>query len=226
MQIGRAHWRALFSPFSRDLSLGQRWHFITGWLPWIGDALGLAFLLMGLVWSVVLIAAPLSTAFPLALFMLPSLGLFGFRLVHILALYRFAVPCGGRDRIGAAMAGLSLSHTIAKSVCKGLLVRRAPFRRTPKLTRAPAFVRGLAMAGEELAMLVASWAAIAGVAVTRGLDTVEAKLWCVVLLTQSLPYLASVATALLATLPARPVRLTVAADLAVGSGAVRSVAGD
>jgi exo-beta-1,3-glucanase (GH17 family)/glycosyltransferase involved in cell wall biosynthesis len=219
MQICRAHWRALFSPFRRDLSLGQRWHFVTGWLPWIGDALGLAFLLTGLVWSVVLIAAPLGAAFPVALFMLPSLGLFGFRLVHLLALYRFAVPCNGRDRLGAAVAGLALSHTIAKAVWKGMFVRRAPFRRTPKLMRAPAMVRGLTMAGEELALLLASWAAIAGVATVRGLDSIEARLWCLVLLTQSLPYLASVATALLAAAPSRQPRLAVAADLAVGSGA-------
>jgi exo-beta-1,3-glucanase (GH17 family)/cellulose synthase/poly-beta-1,6-N-acetylglucosamine synthase-like glycosyltransferase len=219
MQICRTHWRALLSPFNRDLSLGQRWHFVTGWLPWIGDALGLAFMLIGLVWSVVLMAAPLRAPCPLTLFMLPALGLFGFRLVHILALYRFAVPCSGRDRLGAAVAGLALSHTIAKAVGKGLLVRSSPFRRTPKLMRAPAFVRGLAMAGEELALLLASWAAVAGVAAARGLDSVEARLWCIVLLTQSLPYLASVATALLATVPARRVRLTVAADLAVRSGA-------
>jgi exo-beta-1,3-glucanase (GH17 family)/cellulose synthase/poly-beta-1,6-N-acetylglucosamine synthase-like glycosyltransferase len=219
MQICRAHWRALLSPFNRELSLGQRWHFVTGWLPWIGDALGLGFLLVGLAWSVVLIAAPLRTPFPLALFMLPALGLFGFRLVHILALYRHAVPCGVRDRLGAAVAGLALSHSIAKSVCKGLLVRSTPFRRTPKLMRAPALVRGLAMAGEELALLLASWAAVAGIAAVRGMDTVEARLWCLVLLTQSLPYLASVTTALLATVPARQARLTVAADLAIRSGA-------
>jgi hypothetical protein len=48
---------------------------------------------------------------------------------------------------------------------------------------------------------------------------VEARLWCVVLLTQSLPYVASVATALMATVPVRQARLTVAADLAVRSGA-------
>jgi exo-beta-1,3-glucanase (GH17 family)/cellulose synthase/poly-beta-1,6-N-acetylglucosamine synthase-like glycosyltransferase len=221
MQICRAHWRALFSPFHRELSLGQRWHFVTGWLPWLGDALGLAFLLAGLVWSVFLMVAPLRAAFPLALFMLPSLGLFAFRLVHLLALYRFAVPCGGRDRLGAALAGLALSHTIAKAVGKGLLVRRAPFRRTPKLMRAPAFVRGLAMASEELVLLLASWAAIAGVAATRGLDTIEARLWCAVLLTQSLPYLASVATALLATVPIRQRRRSVASarELAIRSGA-------
>ena len=84
---------------------------------------------------------------------------------------------------------------------------------------APAFVRGLAMAGEELALLLASWGALTGVVALRGLDNVEARLWCLVLLTQSLPYLASVATALLATVPTRRVRRPVAADLAVGSGA-------
>ncbi|MGH7067479.1 MAG: glycosyltransferase, partial [Acetobacteraceae bacterium] len=88
MRIMRAHWRALLSPFDRRLTLGQRWHFLTGWLPWVGDGLGLVFLLMGLVWSVGLIVAPMRIEFPILLFMLPSLGLFVFKLVALLALYR------------------------------------------------------------------------------------------------------------------------------------------
>ncbi len=79
-QIGRAHAGALLSPFNRDLTLGQRWHFVTGWLPWVGDALGLLFLLMGLVWSIGLIAAPMRFEFPIVLFMLPSIGLFACKL--------------------------------------------------------------------------------------------------------------------------------------------------
>jgi len=69
--------------------------------------------------------------FPVALFMLPSLGLFGFKLAQIMALYRSRVPCGWRDRIGAAVAGLALSHTIGKAVWKGLVIRSAfvSFRR-------------------------------------------------------------------------------------------------
>jgi len=205
MQICRGHWKALLSPANKDLTLGQRWHFITGWMPWIGDALGLAFLGMGLAWSVGLIVAPVRFEFPIALFMLPSIGLFVFKLVQIFSLYAKRVNCGWADRLGAAVAGLALSHTIGKAVWKGLLIRSAPFLRTPKMENAPALIQGLVMAREELVILVATWAALIGVAVSSNLGTLEAKLWCTVLFTQSLPYLASVFVAVMAALPA-PVR--------------------
>jgi len=205
MQICRGHWKALLSPFNKELTLGQRWHFITGWLPWVGDALGLAFLGMGLAWSVGLIVAPLRFAFPIALFMLPSIGLFIFKLVQIFSLYAKRVNCGWADRLGAAVAGLALSHTIGKAVWKGLLIRSAPFLRTPKMENAPALIQGLVMAREELVILIATWAALIGVACANHMATLEARLWCTVLFTQSLPYLASVFVAVMAALPA-PVR--------------------
>jgi exo-beta-1,3-glucanase (GH17 family)/cellulose synthase/poly-beta-1,6-N-acetylglucosamine synthase-like glycosyltransferase len=195
MQICRHHWAALFWPFNRELSLGQRWHFVTGWLPWLGDALGLGFLLVGLGWSVGLIAAPMRFEFPVVLFMLPSIGLFAAKLAQILMLYRARVPCGLADRAGAAIAGLALSHGIARAVLKGLVVRRAPFLRTPKLARAPALLQGLIMAREEACLLALTWAAMVGVAVAHQLATSEACLWCLMLLVQSLPYLASVLVA-------------------------------
>ena len=91
MQICRRHFSALFSPFNHELSLGQRWHFVTGWLPWLGDALGLLFLLLGLAWSVGLIVAPMRYEYPIVLFMLPSLGLFGFKFMQMAMLYRARV---------------------------------------------------------------------------------------------------------------------------------------
>jgi hypothetical protein len=202
MQICRRHAGALLSPFNRDLTLGQRWHFVTGWLPWVGDALGLLFLVMGLVWSVGLIAAPMRFEFPIVLFMLPSIGLFGFKIAQILTLYRARVRCGVADRLGAAVAGLALSHTIGKAVWKGLFFRDAPFLRTPKMKDAPALVQGLVMAREEAALLLLTWAALGGVALAHRFATWEATLWCVVLLTQSLPYAASVLVSMVAALPA------------------------
>jgi exo-beta-1,3-glucanase (GH17 family)/cellulose synthase/poly-beta-1,6-N-acetylglucosamine synthase-like glycosyltransferase len=203
MRITRANWRALFSPFNRELTLGQRWHFIMGWLPWLGDALGIVFLGMGLLWSLGLIFDPIRFVFPIALFMLPSLGLFGFKLVQILALYAARVPCKFADRLGAAAAGLALSHTIGKAVWLGLFTRKLPFLRTPKMKNAPALVQGLVMAREEFAILALSWAALLGVGFVHHWATLEARLWCAVLFTQSLPYLASVGTAILAALPAK-----------------------
>ncbi len=203
MQIVRGHAGALLNPFNRELTMGQRWAFVTGWLPWVGDALGLAFLVLGLAWSIGLVIEPQRFEFPIVLFMVPSIGLFFFKLAQIFILYGARVPCGWRDRLGAAVAGLALSHTIGKAVWKGLAVRSAPFLRTPKMEDAPALIQGLVMAREELVLLVLSWAAMVAVGWVHHLATWEAVLWCAVLLTQSLPYLAAVTVALVAAFPAR-----------------------
>jgi exo-beta-1,3-glucanase (GH17 family)/cellulose synthase/poly-beta-1,6-N-acetylglucosamine synthase-like glycosyltransferase len=205
MRIVRANAGALFNPFNRELTAGQRWHFVTGWLPWMGDALGLVFLVMGLAWSLGLILDPVRFEFPIVLFMLPSIGLFLFKIVQILALYKARVKCGLMDRLGAAVAGLALSHSIGKAVWKGLFSNSLPFLRTPKMKNAPALVQGLVMAREEFFLLLLSWAALLGVGIGHHWATIETRLWCVVLFTQSLPYLASVGVSILAALPA-PVR--------------------
>ena len=203
MQIVRGHAGALLNPFNRELTLGQRWAFVTGWLPWVGDALGVAFLLMGLVWSIGLIVEPMRFEFPIVLFMVPSIGLFFFKLAQIFALYGAKVPCGWLDRAGAAIAGLALSHTIGKAVWKGLFIRSAPLLRTRKMENAPAIIQGLVMAREELVLLTLAWTAMVAVGWVHHLATWEARLWCAVLLTQSLPYLAAVSVAVVAAFPAR-----------------------
>ncbi len=229
MRIVRANWRALFSPFNHDLTLGQRWHFITGWLPWVGDALGLVFLVMGLGWSAGLILDPVRFEFPIVLFMLPSIGLFLFKIVQILALYANRVPCGLKDRVGAAVAGLALSHSIGKAVWKGLFSNNLAFSRTPKMKNAPALIQGLVMSREELLLLVLTWGALLGVGFGHHWATVETKLWCVVLFTQSLPYLASVSVAIMAAMPARRARaaaLPVAQKLPARLTSLHPAAGD
>ncbi len=205
MAIIRAHRRALLSPFDRSLTSGQRWHFIAGWLPWLGDALGVGFLSLGLVWSAALILDPVRFEFPILLFMLPSVGLFAFKLIQIMALYNARVPCSIADRLGAAIAGLALSHTIGKAVWKGLFTTKLPFLRTPKMKESPALVQGLHMAREELFLLLLTWAALLGVGFGHHWATPETKLWCVVLFTQSLPYLSSVAVSIIAALPAKAI---------------------
>lgn len=222
MQIMRGHARALFNPFDRSLTLGQRWSFVMGWLPWIGDALGLVFLAGGLAWSVGLIVAPMRFEFPILLFMLPSVGLFVFKLAQLLVLYQARVPAPFIDRLGAALAGLSLTHAIGKAVLKGLVVRSAPFLRTPKMENAPALVQGLVMAREELIILCLTWAAMIGVAIAHRFGTWEATLWVVVLFTQSLPYVASVTVSVIAAMPARQ---KVALPMPVPAGA-KVAAGD
>jgi len=227
MRIVRANAAALFNPFNRDLTLGQRWHFVTGWLPWVGDALGLVFLALGLVWSAGLIIEPVRFQFPIALFMLPSIGLFVFKIVQILALYANRVPCGLGDRIGAAVAGLALSHSIGKAVWRGLFSNNLPFLRTPKMKDAPALIQGLVMSREECVLLVLTWGALLGVGFGHHWATLETKLWCAVLFTQSLPYLASVSVAIMAAMPAKvAAKVAAPAKQAVRVGAMHPAAGD
>ncbi|WP_431284294.1 glycosyltransferase [Humitalea sp. 24SJ18S-53] len=210
VQIVKGHAGALFNPFNRDLTRGQRWHFVMGWMPWFGDALGLAFVAGSLAWSAGLIFAPVRTDFPILLFMLPSLGLFAFKLVQLWMLYAARVECGAWDRLGAALGGLSLTHTIGKAVWMGLIHRRATFFRTPKMADAPALVQGLVMVREELGILALLWAAILGVTLVHGGATWEAALWTVVLGVQSIPYLAAVGVSLLAVMPAKTKAVPVA----------------
>jgi exo-beta-1,3-glucanase (GH17 family)/cellulose synthase/poly-beta-1,6-N-acetylglucosamine synthase-like glycosyltransferase len=229
MRITRANAGALFNPFNKELTLGQRWHFITGWLPWMGDALGIVFLAMGLAWSCGLIFDPVRFEFPIVLFMLPSIGLFVFKIFQILALYTAKVPCKLGDRLAAAIGGLALSHSIGKAVWKGLFTNSLPFLRTPKMKDAPALVQGLVMAREECTILLLTWAALLAVGFGHHWATIETKLWCVVLLTQSLPYLASVGVSILAALPApAPQTVTAPAPKAQPAmlGAMHPAAGD
>lgn len=229
VQIMKGHLGALLNPFRRDLTWGQRWHFVMGWMPWFGDALGLIFVLGGIWWSIGLMGIPLtrpglalpfgfqtvdlpglrtfltsmgfSDEFPILLFMLPSIGLFLFKLVQIMALYAARVPCGWRDRVGAAFAGLALTHSIGKAMLAGIFTKRAPFLRTPKMENAPALVQGLVMAREELTLLALLWGSAIGVTIVHKGGTWEAILWTAVLLVQSVPYLAAVAVSLIAAMP-------------------------
>jgi cellulose synthase/poly-beta-1,6-N-acetylglucosamine synthase-like glycosyltransferase len=170
-QAIRAHARALLSPVSFRRSLP----FLAAWLPWLGEALGLIFLQAGLAWSAGLILAPARVAFPPLLVMLPALGL---------AMLNLAGPFL-RNR---PLARLALSHATAKGVLLGLTTRRMP-------------AQPLAMAREEFSLLLLIAAAILGTALVHGLASGKAGLWCLILLAQSLPYLAAVSVSCLAALP-------------------------
>jgi exo-beta-1,3-glucanase (GH17 family)/cellulose synthase/poly-beta-1,6-N-acetylglucosamine synthase-like glycosyltransferase len=253
VQIVKGHWRALLNPFDRSLTQGQRFHFVMGWMPWLGDALGLAFVVGGLVWSVGLTLIPLtrlyptidlfglqiatdglrtalvslglSDEFPITLFMLPSLGLFAFKLAQIWMLYSARVTCGPLDRLGAALGGLALTHTIGKAVWQGFFKRRAHFARTPKMENAPALVQGLLTARQEGIFLALLWTAAIGITVAHRGGTWEAILWTVILLVQSVPYLAAVSMALIAAMPATQVAVlpgAVPAQSTAGQAVARS----
>jgi hypothetical protein len=99
------------------------------------------------------------------------------------------------------LAGLALSHTIAKAMLLGMVTRGRPFLRTPKLEHSLALVKALASAREEMLFMLALWGAAAGIFMKHGSDTLDLLLWIIVLIVQSLPYLAAVLMALVSGLP-------------------------
>jgi exo-beta-1,3-glucanase (GH17 family)/cellulose synthase/poly-beta-1,6-N-acetylglucosamine synthase-like glycosyltransferase len=201
VQILRRHWRTLLPWGKSPLSAGQRFHFATGWLPWFTDALHLVFTFAGIYWSIAMLLWPWTCEFPLGAFVLPTLGVFAFKIAHTLLLYRTRVDCTWRQRLGAAIAGMGLTHIIARAVFQGLTVRNQPFLRTPKGENKPALVKGLLMAWEELQLLVLLWLAGGAVLWRFGADNREALLWLVLMGVQSLPYLAALYTSLANSVP-------------------------
>src|SRR5581483_3409003 len=119
VQILKRHWRELLLPGVGRLTPAQRFHFVSGWMPWFADALHFVFTLAGLFWSIGMVVAPRQVELPLEDFLIPTVGMFLFKLLHSLMLYDARVKCGWRERLGAALAGMSLTHSIARAVFSG-----------------------------------------------------------------------------------------------------------
>jgi exo-beta-1,3-glucanase (GH17 family)/cellulose synthase/poly-beta-1,6-N-acetylglucosamine synthase-like glycosyltransferase len=194
-QIMKRHWREMLPGKNRKLTAAQRYHFVAGWAPWFADAVGVLFSLASVVWTIGVLALPRYFEFPLTLFLVPTIGVFGVKVLQFLWLYKARVDCSLRQRIGAGIAGLALTFTVGKAMLVGLTTSKLPFMRTPKCENQPAVVQAIAMALEECLLAVLLWLAAISIWTVYGQDDPEARLWVVVMLAQSLPYLAAVATA-------------------------------
>ncbi|MBF0306097.1 MAG: glycosyltransferase [Alphaproteobacteria bacterium] len=213
MQIMRGHSKEL-NPFRHTkLTPAQKYHFLSGWLPWIADAFYLLFTILSLVWSAGLVAHELFKAvpeaqfitkwfdFPLAIFVLPTIGVFAAKLVHHIFLYSSKVRCNWRQRIGSAVAGMGLTYSIALAVWQGFYKKHTPFFRTPKCEDKAALSTGLMMARDECLLMLAQWGAAFAVLSAAEPADPAARLWALVLFVQSMPYAAAVATSLVSILP-------------------------
>ncbi|TBU96855.1 glycosyltransferase [Stutzerimonas kirkiae] len=201
IQIIKRHLSSLLLGKGSQLKRGQRYHFIAGWLPWIADGLNIFFTFGALLWSAAMIIVPNRVDPPLMLFALPPLALFLFKLGKILFLYRRAVGVRMRDAIAAAIAGLALSHTIAKAVLYGFATRSIPFFRTPKMRSNHGLLVALNEAREEVFIMLLLWGAALGISLTQKQGGLDVLFWIIVLLVQSLPYLAALIMALLSARP-------------------------
>ncbi|MFJ2981354.1 MULTISPECIES: glycosyltransferase [unclassified Pseudomonas] len=201
IQIIKHHAAALLRGKGSELTRGQRYHFLAGWLPWVADGMNIFFTVGALLWSAAMIIVPHRVDPPLMIFAIPPLALFFFKVGKIIFLYRRAVGVNLKDAFAAALAGLALSHTIAKAVLYGFFTSSMPFIRTPKHADSHGLLVAIAEAREELFIMLLLWGAAAGICLVQGLPSSDMRFWVAMLLVQSLPYLAALVMAFLSSLP-------------------------
>ncbi|NWH09283.1 MAG: glycosyltransferase [Alphaproteobacteria bacterium] len=210
MQILKRHAGELFLGQGTKLTLAQRYHFVSGWLPWIADALAVIFVGGALLWTVLMTIAPKYFDLPMASLATIAIGLFMIKTVKTLVLYPVRVSPHLGDAVRASIAGLALSHTVGKAVLSGLFTSSSPFLRTPKMEDGARLKQVFAVASEEIVILLALIAAAIATALSWGLDEPVAVVWIVMLAVQALPYMATLVMAIVSAVPAGiPVQLAV-----------------
>lgn len=202
-QILRRHARMLLGLTPSKLRFGQRLQFLTGWLPWLGDGLNLAFNLLAVAWSALMILAPLRFNPPLAILSSFVLAAFVFKLLKTVCLYRWHVGATWRDTIYACCAGLALIHVVGRAVLAGMFAGVAPFLRTPKLARPDGRWSALLSAGPEALLAAALLAAAIGITVTAPFSSLDRSLWIWLLVASALPHASAVLVAVAAAAAAR-----------------------
>lgn len=196
-QILKKHWNSLAE--GNRLTQGQRYHFISGWLPWFADAAHIVFASASILWSGLLLLGWVE--FPPTVFLIPTLSVFIFKIAAALALYHARVKCGWLDRLGAAVAGMGLSHAVARAMWQGMFTSDKPFFRTPKCAHKAPALQVFLMAREEIALLILLMLSAVSVLWTFEVQNRSAVLWTGMLFVQTLPYWAALCLACVNALP-------------------------
>jgi exo-beta-1,3-glucanase (GH17 family)/cellulose synthase/poly-beta-1,6-N-acetylglucosamine synthase-like glycosyltransferase len=194
MQILKRHARAIFMGGTK-LSWSQRYQFLSGWLPWISDGLGMVVTLVALVWTLLMWLAPAYIDVPMPALSAAALALFATKCLKTLLLYPPKVKSGLWGAGVASIAGLALAHTVGKAVWSGLLTSNKPFLRTPKCADPASFTQVFRVIWQEAILLVLLLAALVSMSFDRGFQDPAVSLWMVMLGVQAVPYAATFATA-------------------------------
>jgi len=204
MQIMKHHMGAMF--FGRTkLTWAQRYQFLSGWLPWISDGLGLVVTLFALIWTLLMTVAPRYFDVPMMALSAAALALFTAKTLKTFLLYPQKVRSGLFGAVIASIAGLALTHTVGKAVIAGVFTSHKPFLRTPKCQDPAMLSQVLRQTWQEVTLLSLCCLALVAMVFDRGFDDPAAMLWMVMLAIQSMPYAATVITAILSAVSnARP----------------------
>jgi len=199
MQILKHHLPKLLG--DSTLSFGQRYHFLTGWFGWMGDALQLFFTLGSIGWTVAMLLFPKAFSLPVAIMLTPVLCFLVLKGALGPVLYRKTMNCSWTDIFGASLASLGLSHAIARGIMMGIIQKRGVFKPTAKGKSASSKLVFLNPIREEVALLLGLIASALAMLFTRGFNNIDAQLWVTMLTLQSLPYISTVACQVIAQLP-------------------------
>lgn len=202
--IMREHLASLLGLSKTKLTAGQRYHFVAGWLPWLADGFNLAFNLAAIGWTVGMVLAPETFAPPHVIFAVMPLALFVFKVSKMFFLYRHRVQAGFRQSIAAGLAGLALSHTIARAMLTGFITRKIGFFRTPKNADAHSLLRALLDAREELMFLTALCLGAYAVLQRPDGEMIDIRVWALMMVIQSIPYAAAALMSLISAAPKLP----------------------
>ena len=203
VQIVKKHLAALFRPGVTRLTGAQRYQFLAGWLPWFADGLNVLCSVLGLVWTFQAIFFAKVFDFPFIAAIALAILLFAFKVAKTVMLYRARVDCTLGEVLGASVAGLALSYTVAKAIFLGIVTSGRPFLRTPKCENQPALVRALVAVREEAVFMALLLGGSVGMLVVHADDGIVPILWAAFLAVQALPFGAAIVLSVIATLPAR-----------------------
>jgi exo-beta-1,3-glucanase (GH17 family)/cellulose synthase/poly-beta-1,6-N-acetylglucosamine synthase-like glycosyltransferase len=193
-QIIKKHWRR-FLPGATRLTPEQRREFALGWLNWLGaESVGVVLAMLNLVW--VPVVAFIGIAVPDKVLTVPILAASALSIVHFVALYRRRVRIGSGQATASMFTAMAMQWTVAKAVAVGLIKDHLPFVRTDKGGIAskrvafPAFDEAIMGGLLVLGAVIVFWS-------NHEQQVREINLFGVVLIVQSLPFLAAVGLALL-----------------------------
>jgi exo-beta-1,3-glucanase (GH17 family)/cellulose synthase/poly-beta-1,6-N-acetylglucosamine synthase-like glycosyltransferase len=191
-QIVRKHWRR-FLPGASRLTREQKREFALGWLNWLGaESIGVVVAILNIIW--VPFIAVLDIAVPDRILTAPIIVSFVVSVVHFATLYQLRVRPRMGQLLGSVFAAMSVQWTVARAVGLGVVKDHLPFVRTSKggLHRPRDFHAFWEAILASLLLLGAAF-----VYWTNTKEIREINIFAIVLIVQSLPFIAATALAII-----------------------------
>jgi cellulose synthase/poly-beta-1,6-N-acetylglucosamine synthase-like glycosyltransferase len=173
MQILKHHLPKLLG--DSTLTFGQRYHFLTGWFGWLGDALQLIFTIGSIAWTIAMLAFPTAFSLPVSIMITPILCFLIIKAALGPVLYRKTMNCSWKDIFGASLASLGLSHAIARGVMMGIVKKDGVFKVTAKGKAKINKLEILNPIVEEFSLLTALIVCSLAMLITRGFTNIAQR---------------------------------------------------